>query len=882
MSKLITTNFRKHMVEQFVDSLTEPANTIYYAFAGKSTPFDDDDNPPIPENSVNGTYYDLNREIVFGKRITPNDVKYMIRKNLWVTGTVYDPYNPDTIDLETKQFYVVTEENNTQSQTIDYSVFKCLNNNNDAVSTSKPIASEVTPDDEYYRTADGYEWKYMYTLTAEEYNKFATTNYIPIVENANVVANSVPGTIDAYRVDNAGVDYNSHASGYIKAGSLGGNNQIISLAGGTNVTLTLADATGFDFEKVTTDNDAIGVVVLLDPDSNKIQLGGISGSFTIGDLITGSTTSSTTTIQAVEYEIASLSANTDFYKGNSIYIRSGTGAGQIRDIVEYSVTGDERRVLIDDPFNITLDTTSLFYISPKVYVDGDGAGAKAIAVVNTALQNTIDRIEVIDRGYGYTYANVQIIANTGFIDFSDTELPGGQVVQAESAVVTPLLAPKGGHGSDAANELYSSRVGISIEFDQDEGGSIPTQNDYRKIGIMKEPNFANVELSISGIDSGASPSPTDFIDGETIITYNPRDTEVVLTSYSYDLARYETITLSDTPDTNIDVGETIEGVGLAPDLNFNMSGIVRSIQGNDILVKKNLSYIDKTFGDSVSIRLEGTEIVQEISSVANTYEGSSVVIENETGTSALDDFGRNFSFVEATSSLPIELVVEKDGLDITGNISANSTALDLSGVSITATDKIFAYVKSTSEVYSSLDIEVGATAEVSNRVPNLRLRNIRGDFNTNDIIYGLQSGTVAKIDAVDRTYNTFDNRYTFTVDIQSYGPGGIGFEEDELVIQSDSLLSQTQGYIHSINRNDGGDIVSLTLAETLGTFLVSDDASSSEVTLTGQTSGAVAKITGKVDPGLTKGSAEIIYIENVSPIERAATSTERLKLIIEF
>jgi hypothetical protein len=313
-----------------------------------------------------------------------------------------------------------------------------------------------------------------------------------------------------------------------------------------------------------------------------------------------------------------------------------------------------------------------------------------------------------------------------------------------------------------------------------------------------------------------------------------------------------------------------------------MSGVVRSIQGNDILVKKGLSYINNSFADSDFIRLQGTDIVEEISSVANTYEGSSVVIENQTGTSSLDDFSRAFSYKEPSSTLPFTIEVEVNGLNVTNNISANTTALDMTGIALTATDKIFVYMKSTSETYSSLDIEVGATAEVSNRVPNLRLRNIRGDFTEGNVIYGLQSGIAAKIDAVDRTYGTFDNRYTFTVDMQSYGPGGQGFELDELVYQSDSLLSQTQGYIHSINRNTNGDIVSLTLSEGLGTFLVSDDATSSEVTLTGQTSGAVAKITGKVDPGLTKSSAEVLYVENVSPIERADTRTERLKLIIEF
>lgn len=884
------------MVEQFVKSVSEPANTIYYAFAGKSTPWPNDPTPEAPLNSVNGTYYDMNRQAIFGKRIGADDVKYMIRRRMWQSGTVYSPYNPDTVDLENEPFYVVTEQNDTDSSTINYSVFKCLNNNANSPSTVKPLQSEVTPDDQYYRTSDGYEWKYMYTINSTDYNRFATANYIPVIENADVVANSVNGTIDAYRVDDGGTDYNSHAKGFVKAGSVAGNNEFISLAGGTNVTLTVSSTSGFTFEKVvlSTDDTIKGVIVLIDSDERKIQLGGLSGQFNVGDTITTVRGGSevTATVTQVEYEINSLSSNTDFYKGCSIYIRSGRGAGQLRDIEEYIVTGDERRVLLNSPFLVSLDTTSQFEITPKVYVDGDGAGAQAIAIVNTALQNTIERIEVIERGYGYTYANVSIIANTGFIDFSDSAPIGGQVVQANNAIVTGLLSPKGGHGSDAPNELYSSRVGISVEFDEDEGGTIPTQNEYRQIGIMKNPLFANLELTITTTDESTTVQPTDFLDGETIISYSPtaNTNSVVLTSYSYDFKRYQTATVDDVSifaDGTGIIARTYNAV--TQEYDFLLSGILRYKEGVDTLyVKKGSAYSTFNLADADVIHASDTtfdaansQTFATISAVEYTYTGADILV------SGPDDTNKTFAFKDSTNDLPIEIEVYLNGTNETSSVTVDGTTIDFTGSGETInplTDKLFVKIISTSETYSDIDITTGASGEVSNRVPTLRLRNIRGDFRSGDTILGLQSGVKAKVESIDRSNGTFDNRLTLTVEnVSNASQQSPTFDLDEEVLQkTGDQIDPARGYVHSINRDESNNIVGITLTGYYGNFGVSDDPTNSEIVIEGQSSGTTAVVTGKVESDLTLGSAEILYLENIQPIERADTSTERLKLIIEF
>lgn len=215
--KLITNKFKTHSAKQFVESLTEPQNTIYYIGAHRNLPFLSDSLPPQPINSVLTTHYDMYDELVFGKRVLSTDVVHMIRNIPWVSGTVYDMYDSITPDLEFKNFYVTSQEAN------EYHVFKCLNNNSGGVSTAQPRKSETGPDDDFYVTSDGYQWKYLYTITTPQWEKFATADFAPIFVNASVTANAVSGSIDTMIVEDGGSSYRSYATGNMKEAAIGGD-----------------------------------------------------------------------------------------------------------------------------------------------------------------------------------------------------------------------------------------------------------------------------------------------------------------------------------------------------------------------------------------------------------------------------------------------------------------------------------------------------------------------------------------------------------------------------------------------------------------------------------------------------------------------------------
>ncbi len=99
-------------------------------------------------------------------------------------------------------------------------MYKCLFNNNDAPSTDQPRFNDTSADDEYYSTSDGYVWKYMYSIDKATFEKFATSDYIPLLPNSSVSANAVSGAIDQIHVDSGGARYDNFYYGRFNADDL--------------------------------------------------------------------------------------------------------------------------------------------------------------------------------------------------------------------------------------------------------------------------------------------------------------------------------------------------------------------------------------------------------------------------------------------------------------------------------------------------------------------------------------------------------------------------------------------------------------------------------------------------------------------------------------
>jgi hypothetical protein len=122
-----------------------------------------------------------------------------------------------------------------------------------------------------------------------------------------------------------------------------------------------------------------------------------------------------------------------------------------------------------DVINLTNGGTGYDLANADVYVTVTGDGKYASANV-TVTSGVITDVVVANTGSNYTYANVSISSAIG---------------SNATAVVYP--SPIGGHGFNAISELGCMHVMITASFDKSESGAMPTDIDFRQIGIISNP-----------------------------------------------------------------------------------------------------------------------------------------------------------------------------------------------------------------------------------------------------------------------------------------------------------------------------------------------------------------------------------------------------------
>jgi hypothetical protein len=221
MAAIITDQIRILNAKNFVAGVSSPNNS-YYSFVGLPNPTDVqsdwDTNPPAPRDSFDeeNSYWDT---MIALKKINASDVRQVVQKRFWSSGTTYDMYRHDYSRSNTAK---VSGATNLYSSTYyvinsDYRVYICLQNGtnpdnpNGRPSLDEPLFTDLEP-----RSAgtsgDGYIWKYLYTIKPSDIIKFESTNFMPVPtgwetssDNAEVRDNAVDGSIKIVTITNRGV-----------------------------------------------------------------------------------------------------------------------------------------------------------------------------------------------------------------------------------------------------------------------------------------------------------------------------------------------------------------------------------------------------------------------------------------------------------------------------------------------------------------------------------------------------------------------------------------------------------------------------------------------------------------------------------------------------
>ena len=192
-----------------------------------------EDVPPVPLDNQTEKY-DIYDDIIAAKRITTEFARSVIRRFNWDTSAnpIFDMWKPDysttpgsggqigkpsatgATNIADAKYYLVNSQ---------YEVFKCLYNGEDktpggAAVTNEPKTTPAGGQGTYSNGiftedpgANGYVWKYMYTIPTDDVLRFLSTDFMPIVLPTNAsriateaIATGAPNAIDVVLIENSG------------------------------------------------------------------------------------------------------------------------------------------------------------------------------------------------------------------------------------------------------------------------------------------------------------------------------------------------------------------------------------------------------------------------------------------------------------------------------------------------------------------------------------------------------------------------------------------------------------------------------------------------------------------------------------------------------
>jgi len=318
-----------------------------------------------------------------------------------------------------------------------------------------------------------------------------------------------------------------------------------------------------------------------------------------------------------------------FYTGCLMKVTSANNSqSQYRTIIQYNITGPNRVVVIDSPFTLNLSAGDLYEIYPKVLIQdlndtvslSNTCIARAIISSNTG--NSVSQIEVIRPGSGYRSISAYIAAD-------------GSVGVTSNCIINPIISPIYGHGSNLAEELFANKVCVSTTFSNN-----ISYNGYGTIGILKDPAYANVTISLNPDTLIGA-----FNSGEMVYRYRPynlngnisiqsntkiitsndsnfgssvRSNDQVIITNGYQNLFANISTIIDTNTVMLDQYPTFTDANCKITLVETVPfGIVTAYNYNTILNLTNV--IPRNFGNTTSLVGSDSNCTATINSVSSSY-----------------------------------------------------------------------------------------------------------------------------------------------------------------------------------------------------------------------------------------------------------------------
>lgn len=454
-----------------------------------------------------------------------------------------------------------------------------------------------------------------------------------------------------------------------------------------------------------------------------------------------------------------------------------------------------------------------YEIGPTVKITGDGNGAVAIATVNTSpgTGNAVYRITVVDPGSNYTKANVAIYANS---------------LYGTGATAAPVISPLDGHGADAASELGARYAGVRVKFDtlENESWYYPARTSFRKVGIIKDPKFANLTITTTNynvVDLTLQNQSGTWQQDEVVLQATSNATGLVVSGNS------TFVRLRDVRGTFV-VANTLYAYSSGSTANVTAASLVRFTTGETI-TQANTGATAKV-----------------VSLVSNT----TLYVSNVVG-----KFANGVQIVGANSAAraTINAMMSADGyktLTTTFADKFNQTAR-LTISSNTGQFQKGEYVVQSTTNAAGLIVSLNSDLDFT-------LNSVSGSFSIGDTIVNSNTTGFARVVFANSTHI----RATAVSNTSLFLPNN----EITVGLSANATIQS----VYPV----------LILADVSKTNRFNTVANN---VITGQNTGSVGTISSVTHPDLARESGKVLYAESSNTVvERQINTTEELRLIIKF
>lgn len=339
MAAIVTSNFRVLNADNFKEDVS---NNVVYVGIGKSdawslTTSDTTDTTPFTPNDRLDDLGEARENLMGLKKISSSNLSNVVPRYTWTSGNSYVAWDSDDASIFDKAFYIVTSE---------FKVYKCIKAGVSA-SSIQPTQTLTDPQAE----SDGYTWKYLYTISVADAEKFLTNSYMPV----KTVSLGTEGVVAATT----------------------SSNPIVVLTGANTDVLAGMTVSGTNVSGTPSNN------VVLSVNGNAITFAG-NQSLTANDIITF----------AFANDAAAENSLTDAdyaqYLNQKASRISATAAGIERIEVTAGGTG--------------------YTSAPTVTITGDGTGATATATVSAG---AVTAVTVTGKGTNYRVADITFSGGGG-------------------------------------------------------------------------------------------------------------------------------------------------------------------------------------------------------------------------------------------------------------------------------------------------------------------------------------------------------------------------------------------------------------------------------------------------------------------------------------